>query len=135
MAAAKKRWSARVARSSDALTLEQGIFTSRSPKRIAQSPKDSAEHSRRRKAGPFQSAMSMLNFFINRMGRQLSATRRQTLDKAKDELRALYGRRPSTAKKAPASKASASRASKSAARPKARTKPTVRRATTRAAHA
>lgn len=125
MATAKKRWSAQVARGSDALSLEQGIFTSRSPKRIAQSLKESAEHSRRRKAGPFQSAMSMLNFFINRMGKQLSSTRRQTLDKAKDELRALYGREPA-AKKASSSKAPAG--------PKARAKTTARRAA-RAAHA
>ena len=92
MATATHRWSARVARDSDALTLEPGVFTQRSAKRIAQSLKSSAERSRRRKSTPFRSAMSMLNFFINRMGKQLSPTRRKTLEKAKEELRALYGK-------------------------------------------
>lgn len=92
MAASTHRWSARVARESDALTLQPGVFTQRSPKRIAQSLKASAERSHRRKSEPFRSAMSMLNFFINRMGSQLSPTRRKALDKAKDELRGLYGR-------------------------------------------
>lgn len=86
------RWSARVSRESDAMTLEPNIFTQRSPKRIAQSLKASAERSRRRKSTPFRSAMSMLNFFINRMGSKLSPTRRKTLEKAKDELRGLYGK-------------------------------------------
>jgi hypothetical protein len=90
MATDTHRWSARVARDSDALTLEPGVFTQRSAKRIAQSLKSSAERSRRRKSTPFRSAMSMLNFFINRMGKQLSPTRRKTLEKAKEELRALY---------------------------------------------
>ncbi|HEY4370600.1 MAG TPA: DUF3175 domain-containing protein [Burkholderiales bacterium] len=93
MSTAAHRWSARVGRESDALTLEPNIFTQRSPRRIALSLKSSAEHSRRRKSSPFRSAMSMLNFFINRMGRKLSPTRRKTLEKAKDELRDLYGRK------------------------------------------
>jgi hypothetical protein len=92
MATSTHRWSARVGRESDALTLQPGVFKQRSPKRIAQSLKSSAERSRRRKAEPFRSAMSMLNFFINRMGTQLSPTRRKVLDKAKDELRGLYGK-------------------------------------------
>jgi len=93
MAAATHRWSARVSRESDALSLEQGVFTLRSARRIAQSLKQSAEHSRRRKSSPFRSAMSMLNFFINRMGAKLSPGRRRILEKAKDELRALYGKK------------------------------------------
>jgi hypothetical protein len=87
-----KYWSARVTKESDALDLEQRAFTLRDPRRIAQSLKRSAERSRRRKASPFQSAMSMLNFYINRAGKNLPATRKRVLDKAKDELRRLYDR-------------------------------------------
>jgi hypothetical protein len=97
MAAVTHRWLARVARESDALSLEKGVFTLRSARRIAQSLKQSAERSRRRKSTPFRSAMPMLNFFINRMGTQLSPGRRRILEKAKDELRALYDRKPVTA--------------------------------------
>ena len=88
-----RRWSAQVAATSDALDLERGVFFShRDPRRIALSLKKSAEASRRRKASPFQSAMSMLNFFINRAGRKLPESRRQVLEPAKDELRALFDR-------------------------------------------
>lgn len=77
---------------SDALTLDQGVFTLRDPKRIAASLKRSAERSRRRKADPFRSALSMLTFYINRAGRNLPASRKQTLMRAKDELRRQFGR-------------------------------------------
>ena len=77
---------------SDALNLEKRIFRARDPKRIAASLKRSAERSKRRKGTPFQSAMSMLTFFINRGGKGLSKTRKQKLEKAKGELRALYGK-------------------------------------------
>jgi len=87
-----KKWSGKVTKESDALTLEQGIFKSKDPDKIAASLKRSAEHSQRRKASPFQSAMSMLNFYINRAGKQLSAKGKQPLEKAKHELRKLYGR-------------------------------------------
>ena len=87
-----KRWSARVTRESDALTLEEGVFTKRSPRAIASSLKRSAEHSTRRKSPPFRSAMSMLNFYINRMGTQLGADRRRVLERAKTELRSLFGK-------------------------------------------
>jgi hypothetical protein len=96
MAKAKpKRWSQRVTQSSDALDLEQGVFSRDDPRSIARSLKRSAEQSRRRKADPFRSAMSMLNFYINRAGRKLSKERRAKLEAAKDELRLLYGRRRS----------------------------------------
>jgi hypothetical protein len=85
-------WSADVTRDSDALSLERNVFTWRDPKRIAQSLKSSAEASDRRKAGPYQAAMSMLNFYINRAGKNLSRERRQALDQAKVELRRLFGR-------------------------------------------
>ena len=89
---AKKYWSARVTRESDALDLEHHAFTFRSPRRIALSLKRSAEQSRRRKAGPYQSAMSMLNFYVNRAGKNLPASRKRVLNQAKGELRRLFHR-------------------------------------------
>jgi hypothetical protein len=91
---AKKRWSAEVTEHSDALDLEGGVFASDDPHRIAESLKRSAEESDRRKAEPFRSAMSMLNFYVNRAGKNLPARHRQILDRAKDELRAVFGRAP-----------------------------------------
>ena len=88
----KNKWSQKVTESSDALDLEPGVFTFDDPRRIAQSLKYSAERSNRRKAGPFQSAMSMLNFYINRAGTQLSDVKRKRLEMAKEELRELFGR-------------------------------------------
>jgi hypothetical protein len=90
--AKSERWSQRVTRMSNALDLEPGVFTLRDPRAIALSLQRSAEESSRRKAGAFQSAMSMLNFYINRAGRGLSDQRRACLEAAKDELRALYGK-------------------------------------------
>jgi hypothetical protein len=90
----KKKWSQDVTEHSDAMDLKDGVFQSRSPKKIAASLKHSAEASHRRKSSPFQSAMSMLNFYINRAGEQLSKSRRATLEKAKDELRKDFGREP-----------------------------------------
>jgi hypothetical protein len=86
-------------RTSNALDLERGVFARRSPRAVALSLKRSAERSRRRKSAPFRSAMSMLNFHINRSGSGLSASRRRVLERAKDELRHLYGRKPSHARK------------------------------------
>lgn len=79
-------------RRSDALDLEQDLFKSRSPKRIAASLKRSAESSKRRKGTPLQSAMSMLNFYINRAGKNLSPARQRLLERAKPELRKAFGR-------------------------------------------
>jgi len=79
-------------RSSDALDLEPGVFTQRTAKAIAVSLKRSALASHRRKSEPFRSAMSMLNFHINRAGRGLSPERRRTLERAKGELRKLFGK-------------------------------------------
>jgi len=88
----KEKWSAEVTGHSDALDLEPHIFESDDPKHIAQSLKHSAEESSRRKAKPYQSAMSMLNFYINRAGTNLSAERRKVLEDAKEELRKAFGR-------------------------------------------
>ena len=87
-----RRWSQRVTVTSDALDLEVGVFTLEDPREIALSLKRSADQSKRRKSGPFQSAMSMLTFYINRAGKHLSKQQRDRLDQAKDELRVLYGR-------------------------------------------
>lgn len=90
--AGQSRWSQRVTATSFALDLEPGVFTLRDPRRIARSLMASAELSQRRKSDPFRSAMSMLNFYLNRAGRRLPDERRACLEAAKDELRALYGR-------------------------------------------
>jgi hypothetical protein len=91
-AAPKKKWSRRVMQTSDALDLESGVFKSKDPRKIARSLKRSAEKSNRRKGTPFQSAMSMLNFYINRAGKQLTTKEKQPLEKAKKELRELFGK-------------------------------------------
>ena len=88
----RKRWSRRVTQTSNALDLEEGVFSGDNPRSIARSLKRSAERSRRRKSDPFRSAMSMLSFYINRAGSKLSKTRRARLEAAKEELRDLYGR-------------------------------------------
>jgi hypothetical protein len=85
-------WSGRVTRESDALDLEGGVFKGRDPKRIAASLKRSAERSRRRKSDPYRSAISTLTFYINRAGKNLPASRRRTLEKAKTELRRQFER-------------------------------------------
>ena len=90
--AKRKYWSARVMQRSDALDLKSRVFTWRDPTAIARSLKQSAEHSKRRKAGPYQSAISMLNFYLNRGGRNLPAERKRILSRAKAELRRLFGR-------------------------------------------
>lgn len=92
MNARKRKWSAEVTAKSDALDLEPDVFAKRGARDIARSSKYSAEMSHRRKATPFAAAMSMLTMFINRAGRNLSQSRRQTLEAAKGELRALFGR-------------------------------------------
>jgi hypothetical protein len=83
------RWSNRVTRESNALDLEEGVFTWKNPQRIARSLMDSAEASTRRKAPPFRSAMSMLVFYINRAGKNLDPDQKNILEQAKDELRKL----------------------------------------------
>jgi len=88
----KRRWSQRVTATSDALDLESGVFAGRDAKRIARSLKRSAETSDRRKSDSFRSAMSMLNFYINRAGRGVSAKQKRVLTQAKAVLRRLFGR-------------------------------------------
>jgi hypothetical protein len=85
-------WSAAVTRGSNALDLERNVFSKSSARAVAQSLKRSAERSQRRKAAPFQSAMSMLSFYINRAGKNLPKARLQVLEQAKGELRKAFGR-------------------------------------------
>jgi hypothetical protein len=87
-----RKWSKGVTEHSDALDLKEGVFKLKSPKRIAESLKDSADHSERRHSDPYRSAMSMLNFYINRAGTQLKPEEKDKLEKTKDELRDLYHR-------------------------------------------
>lgn len=89
---ADRRWSHEVTVKSNALDLESDVFTKDSPRAIAESLKRSAEQSTRRKSSAYRSAMSMLTFYINRAGKNLPQDRKDLLEKAKDELRALYGR-------------------------------------------
>jgi hypothetical protein len=86
-----------VTETSDAMTLEPNVFRKQSPRAIARSVKRSAESSTRRKSPPYRSAMSMLTFYINRGGKNLSAVQKRRLAQAKEELRRLYGRAPSRA--------------------------------------
>ncbi len=90
--AAPKKWSKKVTQTSNAMDLEKDIFKSKDAKKIALSVKHSAEKSKRKKAGPFQSAMSMINFYENRAGDNLKAAQRKVLDDSKNELRKLFGR-------------------------------------------
>jgi hypothetical protein len=86
------RWSQHVTETSDALSLEDGVFTKADPKAIARSLKRSAEASHRRKSDPFRSAMSMLTFYVNRGGKNLDGRHKRILEEAKVELRRLFGR-------------------------------------------
>ena len=87
-----RRWSGHVTKHGNALDLDRGVFTWKNPKRIAASLKRSAERSKRRKADPYRSALSMLTFYINRAGKNLPAERRRTLTRAKAELRHQFAR-------------------------------------------
>jgi len=89
---AQGRWSQRVMKESDAMDVQAGVFKLKSPRAIANSLKRSSESSNRRKSSPFRSAMSMLNFEINRAGKNLSAERIRVLNRAKVELRKVFGR-------------------------------------------
>jgi hypothetical protein len=93
-AARPRRWSKRVTERSNALDLEPTVFTKRSARQVALSLKRSAERSGRRKSEPFRSAMSMLNLYINRAGKNLTPARRRVLERAKAELRKAFRREP-----------------------------------------
>jgi len=96
-----RRWSGYVTRHSNALDLDRSVFTWKDPRRIALSLKRSAEDSHRRKSDPYRSAMSMLTFYINRAGTNLSASQRRVLQHAKAELRRAFGRDESARSRKP----------------------------------
>ena len=87
-----KKWATKVTKTSNALDLEEGVFTWGDPRKIAESLKHSAEVSTRKKATPYQSAMNMLTFYINRAGKKLPQERKNVLEEAKKELRKLFGK-------------------------------------------
>lgn len=87
--ATMRKWSADVTKHSHAIDLERDVFKLHNPKKIAESLKHSAMESAHRKGTPLQSAMAMLNFYINRAGKNLSSEQKEILEKAKDELRKL----------------------------------------------
>lgn len=89
---AKKKWSGRVTRESNALDLKHGVFKGDDPVKIAASLKRSAERSARRKSDPYRSAMSILTFYINRAGKALPAKHKRVLERAKQALREQFGR-------------------------------------------
>jgi hypothetical protein len=93
----RESWVRRVAETSNAMDLPPGIFT-RSPREIARGLKQSVLASRRTKGTKYQSAMSMLNLYINRTGKKLGARDRRRLEAAKDELRRAFGREPRAAR-------------------------------------
>ncbi len=93
----RKYWSKHVTETSNALDLQQNVFELKDPKQIARSLKRSAEKSKRRKSSPFRSAMSMLTFYINRAGKNLPASQKRILERAKDALRVEFGRAPKKA--------------------------------------
>jgi hypothetical protein len=95
----RTRWSQHVTKTSNALDLEASVFKQRSPRAVAASLRRSALRSKRRKASPYQSAMSMLNFYINRAGKGLSASQKRVLERAKGELRQAFHREPRTSRR------------------------------------
>ena len=117
-----KYWSQKVMERSDALDLEQGVFKKSDPKAIARSLKRSAEQSNRRKAEPFRSAMSMLTFYINRGGKNLTKKELQTLEKAKDELRIVFGREPKNKRSVSSSRTRKGASARSSPRPRAKSR-------------
>ena len=90
----RRKWTAEVTQNSDAMDLENGLFKSDDPSKIAQSLKRSAERSDRLKSSPFRAAMSMLTFYLNRGGKNLSTARKRKLEAAKVKLREAFGRKP-----------------------------------------
>jgi hypothetical protein len=89
MATRKKKWSASVTKHSNAMDLKKNVFKQSDPKKIARSVKASAAGSNRRKSSPKRSAMSMLSFYVNRAGKNLSPAEKRKLQRAKKELKKL----------------------------------------------
>ncbi len=111
-----KKWSQHVTETSDAMDIESGTFASDDPKKIARTVEKDAEASNRRKSSPYRAAMSMLTFYINRAGKNLTPKHRKVLEEAKDVLREQFGPKAPAAKRKKASPAKKASAKKSAAR-------------------
>jgi len=75
------------------MDLPRGIFKG-TPVAIARGLRRSVLGSTRTKGTKFQSAMSMLNLYVNRAGRSLSAADKRRLERAKRKLRRVFGRSP-----------------------------------------
>jgi hypothetical protein len=88
---APKKWSQHVTQTSNAMDIEGGTFASDDPRKIARALEKDAESSKRRKSSPYRAAMSMLTFYINRAGKNLTPKHRKVLEEAKDVLRAEFG--------------------------------------------
>jgi hypothetical protein len=84
-----KKWVKHVQETSFAMDLPEGIFTL-SAKKIAQELKKAVLASDRTKGTKFQSAMSMLNYYINRAGKNLKVEDKERLEQAKVELRKVF---------------------------------------------
>ncbi len=121
-----KKWSQRVTETSDAMDIASGTFASDDPEKIARTVEKDAESSSRRKSSPYRSAMSMLTFYINRAGKNLTPNHRKVLENAKEILREQFG--PGSTKKTPATKSAAIK--KSPAKKKSPKKKNAKRART-----
>lgn len=88
---AKKMWVSHVQQSSNAMDIPKGLFT-RSAHEVAQELKQAVLASNRTKGTKFQSAMSMLNYYINRAGKNLVSKDKARLEQAKVELRKLFNK-------------------------------------------
>jgi len=84
-----KYWSDWVTQNSGAMCLPEGIFTWQ-PLQIAEGLKKAVMESNKTKGTKFQSAMSMLNFYINRAGKKLPHKDKERLEAAKVELRKVF---------------------------------------------
>jgi hypothetical protein len=97
-AAAKKRrraprkWSAKVTATSNAMDLKSGVFKGNDPKKIARSVKLSSGRSSRRKSNAYRSAVSMISFYENRGGKNLSGGKKRILQRAKGQLKKEFHR-------------------------------------------
>jgi hypothetical protein len=85
----RKLWIKKVQEASFAMSLPVGLFK-QSAKDIAKGLKKAVYMSDNIKGTPFQSAMSMLNYYINRAGKNLKLKDKARLEQAKNELRKLF---------------------------------------------
>jgi hypothetical protein len=86
------KWSAEVTAHDHPFDLEPGLFASGSAQQIAAALKKSAVDPARHSTDPYRTAMSMLDFYINRAGAKLSPAELSKLDQTKAALRQSFGR-------------------------------------------